>query len=170
LKKSKFLPDYMFSRVWDITPEFLREHKIVSLIMDLDNTLARAHSPEAWPGVHEWLMLMESSGIRIIILSNNTEKRILSFLQNKYNYDYISMSGKPLRINFSKAVKLLRTPKKNVAMVGDQIFTDILGGNMSGIMTILVEPFEIKGEGGFFFDLKRKAESRYINKYKEGLK
>lgn len=168
MKRSKLLPDFAFKRVWEITPEFLQKQNISSLIVDLDNTLARADHPDPWPGVHEWLELMDANGIKIIILSNNTKKRILSFL-HRYDYDYISMASKPIGFNFYRAIKKVKTPKNKVAMVGDQIFTDVLGANIYGIKSILVEPFEVKGEGGFLFQMKRKIEIKYLEKYKEGL-
>lgn len=167
MKKSKFLPDFMFDGVWNITPDFLKQQDIKGLIVDLDNTLAKADYPDPWPGVHEWLQLMDEIGIKIMILSNNTKKRILTF-STKYNYDFISFAAKPLTINFYKAVKGLGLPKAQIAMVGDQIFTDVLGGNRANLKTILVKPFEPKSEGGFFFRVKRKKEQKYINLFKEG--
>lgn len=169
LSRSKLLPDFMFSKVWEITPDFLKKHSINALIVDLDNTLAKSDFPDPWPGVDEWLELMQRHNIKIIILSNNSRKRIAPFA-NRYKYDFISMAAKPLSINFHRAILRLHENKRNVAMVGDQIFTDVWGANKAGLKTILVEPFEVQNEGGYFFRLKRKAETKYITKFKEGRK
>ena len=75
------------------------------------------------------------------------------------------MGLKPLPFNFNKARRLYNAKKEQTAIIGDQIFTDIVGGNIANIKTILVEPFEPKTEGGFFFRLKRRLERRYIKKY-----
>lgn len=164
MKKSLFVPDVIFDKVWDITPEFLKKNNISGLIVDIDNTLALAEAPVPYAGVTEWLNTIKKSCIDIIFMSNNMSKRVEPFAK-KMGYEYIHMALKPFPINFSRAKKMLGKDKSQIAMVGDQIFTDIAGGNLNGIMTILVKPFEPKTEGGFFFRIKRKMEKKYIDQY-----
>ncbi|MCL2077424.1 MAG: YqeG family HAD IIIA-type phosphatase [Oscillospiraceae bacterium] len=134
----------------------MKKRGLRGLILDLDNTLSMHGSPAAEEGVAEWLSDMRRLGISMIVVSNNTEKRVAP-LAKELGLKFIPFGCKPLTFGIKKAIKSLRLPKKNIAVVGDQIFTDIIGGNLSGVTTILVEPFYM--ESGKLFRFKRKIES-----------
>ena len=104
----------------------------------------------------EWLEEMRRLGIKMTVLSNNTKKRVEP-LAKELGLDYISFACKPLTVGISRALKKMRLPKNSVALVGDQIFTDIIGGNLKRMPTILVEPFHMEDKPSF--KLKRKLES-----------
>jgi len=63
------------------------------------------------------------------------------------------------------ALNLLDLKKDEVVMVGDQIFTDVLGANKFGIKSILVNP--ISKKEGIFTLVKRPFEKIVLNKLKE---
>lgn len=157
-----FVPDVMLTSVTDITPEFLKKHGIKGLVLDVDNTLTTHGNPVPAPGVLEWIADMKRSGIQLMIVSNNTNKRVKPFA-DMLGLPFVSMGCKPLTFGFSRARKRFDFTAKEIAVVGDQIFTDILGGNVKGMMTIMVTPL-LTEEGGFF-RLKRKMENRFIQKY-----
>lgn len=151
-----FKPKWWLKSVLDIDEKFIRENHLRGLILDLDNTLSMHGSPAAEQGVTEWLAQMRGMGMKMMVLSNNTKKRVAP-LAKELGLDYISFGCKPLTVGVSRALRKMRLPRKSVALVGDQIFTDIIGGNLRGVNTVLVEPFHLEDKKSF--KLKRKLES-----------
>lgn len=151
-----FKPTWWIKNVLEIDENFIKSNHLRGFILDLDNTLSMHGSPAAEQGVTEWLEKMKSSGMKMIVLSNNTKKRVEP-LAKELGLDFISFGCKPLTMGISRALKRLGLHKRSVALVGDQIFTDILGGNLRGVPTILVEPFHL--EDKITFKLKRKLEN-----------
>lgn len=157
-----FIPDYIFNKTTNITPEFLRQLGIKSLLLDVDNTLATHGNPAPAKGIEDWILLLRENGIKLIIVSNNIKKRVEPFAK-ELGLDFASFSCKPSPFGIRKALKKLGASKKTTAMVGDQIFTDILGAHIFGIKAIMV--LAILEEDGAFFKLKRNFEKKYIDKY-----
>lgn len=139
-----------------INEDFLNRHGLKGLILDLDNTLSMHGSPAAEAGVEQWLADMRRLEIKMTVVSNNTRKRVTP-LARELGLEFIAFGCKPLPFGIGKAARTLGLPKKNIAVVGDQIFTDVIGGNISGIKTILVEPFHLEDKWSFKF--KRKIEN-----------
>ena len=150
-----FKPYIWVKNVLSIDKDFLLEHNIKALILDLDNTLSMHGNPAAEAGIPDWLDKMRELDIKMMVVSNNTNKRVAP-LAAKLGLDYIHSGAKPLTFGINKAAKKLGVPKENIAVVGDQIFTDVMGGNFAKMKTILVEPFHL--EKGILFKLKRAAE------------
>lgn len=150
-----FKPNFNFHRITDITPDFLNNKGIKALILDVDNTLSTHHGMSLVEGLEDWLSLMKKEGIKLIILSNSKEKRVKPFAE-KIGLDYISLGLKPLPFGYIKARKILSMKRKEVATVGDQIFTDVLGGNLYGIKTVMTD--FILAETGPSFKFKRRIE------------
>ena len=148
-------PDIKLERITDITPEILNKYGINSLILDVDNTLSTHHGHILTDGLPEWLELMKINGIKLMILSNSKEQRVKPFAE-KIGLPYISLGLKPLPFGYFRALKALNSKRKVSAIVGDQIFTDIIGGNTVGVKTVLLTP--IKLEDGWSFKLRRCLE------------
>ena len=157
-----FKPNYKFRRVTDISAAFLKDAGIGSLILDVDNTLSTHHGNVLVDGLQEWLDTMKASGINLIILSNSKKRRVEPFAQ-RIGLPFISLGLKPLPFGYLRAIKQLKFSRKNTAIVGDQIFTDIIGGNFLGIKTILLTP--IKPEPMLSFRIRRNLEKKIIKKY-----
>ena len=153
-------PDIKLNRVTDITCELLNKYGITALILDVDNTLSTHHGQVLTDGLPEWLMYMKDNGIKLTVLSNSKRKRVEPFA-SKIDLDFISLGLKPLPFGYLRAVKALGVKRKSAAIVGDQIFTDILGGNAVGLNTILLTP--IKEESGWSFKLRRKIEKKLFS-------
>ncbi|MCL2637078.1 MAG: YqeG family HAD IIIA-type phosphatase [Oscillospiraceae bacterium] len=151
-----FKPTIWLKNVLSINADFLEKHGLKGLILDLDNTLSMHGSPAAEAGIEQWLSDMRKLDVKMSIVSNNTKKRVTP-LAKELGLDFIAFGCKPLPFGIKKAAKNLGLPKNQLAVVGDQIFTDVMGGNISGITTILVEPFHMEDKLGFRF--KRKIES-----------
>ena len=158
-----FKPTFYLPNIFSITPGFLKKQGIKALLLDADNTLCIFHTDYPVDGVKEWIELMRKNNVDLHILSNAKPGRLTRFAEN-VNLPYFYMSLKPLPFKITKAVKKLGFKKEEVALVGDQLFTDILGGNLAGIKTIWLDYIEI--EQGLSFRLKRKIENKFKKKWK----
>ena len=150
-----FKPTYWLKNVMEIDGAFLKKEGIRGLILDMDNTLSMHDSVSEESGVADWVARMRELGVRMVVVSNNNARRVAP-LADKLGLPYFSFGGKPLPVGVRRGRRFLRLPRCRVALVGDQIFTDILGGNLYGIRTVLVEPFHM--ENKLTFKLKRRVE------------
>ncbi len=161
------IPDYLFHRITEIEPEFLRQRGVSALILDIDNTLAYDNHPDVPPEVDAWLRKMERAGIRLAIVSNNKEPRVKAFAAACGNLAYVADALKPSREGFVRSAETLGATAKEIAVVGDQLFTDIAFGNRFGCTTILVE--RMGPDVALFVKAKRVLETPlmpYIRKRK----
>ncbi|MBQ8869357.1 MAG: YqeG family HAD IIIA-type phosphatase [Oscillospiraceae bacterium] len=149
------MPDYFFDKIWDIPLSFLEENNIKCLLLDVDNTLTTHDNPEPHQNAVKWLDLVSKAGIKSVIISNNTEPRVAPFA-NDLGVQFVSHAKKPLSKGAKQAVKLTETPKENMLVIGDQIFTDVLFGKFSKVRTVLATPMEL--ETTKFFKFKRWLE------------
>ena len=147
-------------KISDITPDFCRQHSIYTLLLDVDNTLALHGNATPYPGVPEWTEEMRKNGIVCIIISNNSDQRVSPFAA-KLGLPFISNAAKPLPFGIKRALAMAGAPCKKTALIGDQIFTDLLGAKLAGIKMILLEPIEDEKSG--FLHVKRKID-RFFRK------
>lgn len=147
--------------VLEITTEMLKNNNLKGLILDLDNTLTTHDNPKPADGVLDWLDEMKKSGIKIMIVSNNHGYRVKPFAE-MLGLEFVSDGLKPLSRGINEAQKRMEIPFSQLAVVGDQIFTDILGANLKRIKSIYVKPIEY--EKTTFFKIKRKAEKLFLPK------
>ncbi len=110
-----------------------------AFILDLDNTVTEWNSNEITAEVAEWFAKIKAEGFKACIISNNGEKRVEK-VAAVLDIPFISRAVKPRRSAFRRAVSLLEVKPHEAVVIGDQIFTDIMGGNRAGLFTILVEP------------------------------
>lgn len=162
-----FKPTYVFDKVGEITPEFLHKKQIKGLLLDLDNTLTTHNNPVPPQSSLDWLDKMRAAGIKLMIVSNNHAPRVTPFAE-QLGLDFVSEGKKPLTFGYTRAIKRLGLEKRNVAAVGDQIFTDVLGSNLKGIRSIFV--FPIEPETSLPFRFKRAIEKAFLPKMPEGVK
>ena len=160
-------PKAYFTSVKDITIEFLKENNIKALILDVDNTILD-FDRNILKGADKWCEDLKKQGIKFCILSNSNKYDKVKKAADILNLPYFCLATKPLKRGFKKALKELQVKKENVAAVGDQIFTDVLGANRFKIYSILVKPI---GEKDILTTrLKRPLEKFIIEKYKKNLK
>lgn len=155
-------PDIKLYGITDITAQILKSNGIKALLLDVDNTMSTHHGTVLTDGLLEWIADMQQNGIKLIVLSNSKKFRIEPFAK-RIGLPFISLACKPLPTGYLRGIKALGEKRKSVAIVGDQIFTDVLGGNMLGIKTILLTP--IKLEDGWSFKVRRKLEKKLYKKY-----
>ncbi len=159
---SVFTPNLILKDVTCIDIELLKKYNIKALILDVDNTLTTHGSQNIEKKISDWLSFIKSQEIKLMIVSNNTHDRIKPFA-DRLRLDFVAMGCKPLTYGFTRAQKLFNLKSKEIAVVGDQIYTDIIGGNLKGFFTILVTPFKL--EDTTLFKVKRKLEKTHINRY-----
>jgi len=134
-------PDLYVESVLALNLEKLKERNIKGLIIDIDNTLVSWEIKYASEKTKEWLLNLEKEGFKVCLVSNNTEDRVVTF-NEKLKLPAIHRASKPRTGAFRKAMKTLGTNVENTAVIGDQIFTDVLGGNRMKLFTVLVVPLE----------------------------
>jgi len=132
-------PDCTLESFLDITPNFLLERHLRGLLLDLDNTLIPYASTEDAPEVIAWVSGLLEHGIQLYLLSNATHGRV-AFWMDKLKFAGVGLASKPFPRAFRKAIRAMQLEPRQVAMVGDQLFTDVLGGNLAGAYTIWVRP------------------------------
>lgn len=150
-----------FRRVTEITPDILKKLGIRGLILDLDNTLTTHDNPVPGEGVLDWLDVMKKNNISLMIVSNNHPPRVKPFA-DMLGLEFVSEGKKPLTKGFREATDKMGLPKKCIAAVGDQIFTDVLGAGLFGVKMLYVDPIE--HEKTTFFKVKRKCEKPFLPK------
>lgn len=157
------VPDYMFSGISEITPEFLKSIGVKALLCDIDNTLVTYDDPTPTKEALAFINEMTEAGIKIAFVSNNDENRVSTFNKD-LGFDAFPNAKKPIPSNAKKAMEALGVKKNETAMLGDQIFTDVWTGRACGITTLLVPP--IKDKTSLFFRSKRVLEKPFIALYK----
>lgn len=155
-----FLPNEHVQRVLDITPAKLREMGIKGVITDLDNTLVAWNVKDATPEVVEWFKEMKANDIKVTIISNNDEERV-SVFSEPLEAPFVYSARKPLIRAFKRTAKQMGLNKEEIVVIGDQLLTDVLGGNFAGFHTILVVP--IVETDGKITRLNRMIERRILN-------
>ena len=159
---SRTLPDYVFERFSDITPEFLQDLGICALLCDIDNTLAPYEEDAPSDRVVEWIESLKRCGISVALVSNNNAERVEVFNRD-LGLVALSKSGKPFPKKLRAAMKKIGGDKSNTAMIGDQLLTDAVAGKNLGLTTIIVPP--INDRKSAFFRFKRALEVPSIKSY-----
>lgn len=157
-----FYPKAYYNNVKEITIDFLRENNINALILDVDNTILDFDRiiPD---GVIEWCEDLKKQNIKFCIVSNTNKAKKVRYVAEKLNLPYFYFAKKPLKFGFKKAKRILEEEPENIAAVGDQIFTDVVGANRCKMFSILVDP--IKKKDIFITKLKRPIEKYILKKY-----
>lgn len=159
-------PNYYCENVTKISIEFLRKNNIKGLILDVDNTLIDIDR-NMLEGAVEWHNELVKSGIRTIILSNTNKISKVESVAKKLGIEYISFAKKPFKSGFKKAKSKLNLQAENIAVVGDQIFTDIIGANRSNMFAILVKP--VAESDLWITKWKRPIENFIVKQYLKNL-
>jgi len=159
-------PNYYCKNVTEIKSDFLKEHNIKGLILDVDNTLIDIDR-KLLDGAKEWHDNLIKEGFKTIILSNTNKIDKVESVANILQIEYINFAKKPFKSGFLKAKQKLDLPAQNIAVVGDQIFTDIIGANRSDMFSILVEPVDERDL--FYTKWKRPIEKMIVENYLKSL-
>lgn len=155
-----FYPKGYFNKVSEISLEYLKENNIKGLILDVDNTLIDYYKNISEKTIN-WANNLKQNGIKMCILSNSNKKEKVKEVASRLGLEYSYFGMKPLKRGFKKAKKMLGLENNEIAAIGDQIFTDVIGSNRMKMFSILVEPIE---EKDIFVTLIKRPIENYIKK------
>ena len=155
-------PKIYLKNVKEINYELIAKNNIKAIILDVDNTLIDYYK-KMLDGVENWCKDLKKKGIKFCILSNSNKKEKVENVAEILDIPYIYLAKKPFKFGFKKAKEILQEENKNIAVVGDQIFTDILGANRCKMFSILVEP--IKEKDLWITVVKRPIEKAILKRY-----
>lgn len=155
-------PKFYCDKVTDVGLDLLKKNEIKGIILDVDNTLIDIDR-NLVEGVTEWTEKLKENGIKLIIASNSNKVEKVEAVANILGISYIYFSTKPLKRGLRKAQKQLELDSQNIAVIGDQIFTDVLGANRCKMFSILVNPISKKDL--FLTKIKRPLEEIVVKNY-----
>ncbi|MDZ4064537.1 MAG: YqeG family HAD IIIA-type phosphatase [Coriobacteriia bacterium] len=132
-------PDLYYSSVFSIDLDDLRRRHVDTLLVDLDNTLLPRDTNLVTAEHHEWARRLSDAGFSVCLVSNNWHERVHA-VASEMGFELVSKAVKPLPFAFLRALRLVGARRSGAAVIGDQLFTDVLGGKLLGMTTVLVQP------------------------------
>ena len=159
--REDLLPRRIFSAVTDLTPEALAAEGAKALALDIDNTIAYDSTFTLFPGVREWVRGMQAAGVPVMILTNTYELRAKSFAK-RLGLPWFAAAEKPAPEGFRRCAAALGVEVSELAMAGDQLFTDIRGANAAGSIPLLIRPRHPEIFMFFYYRRVRKKERGYL--------
>jgi HAD superfamily phosphatase (TIGR01668 family) len=154
-------PDLYLNHVLELEPRHLRSIGVEGLLLDLDGTLKDYRAKTISTAILEWAADLKRDGFRLCLLSNGKTRRIERFAQD-LGVPFVAKAFKPFPWGCWKALKVLGLDRSRVAIVGDQVFADILAGHLAGLVTVLVRPSH--SEEPWFTRLKRPFERTVLRR------
>ena len=136
------LPQMIVDHLTDVTPELLHQRGISALLMDFDNTIVPYITDEPTEEMSSWLRRMQASDIFLCVVSNSKRPRVVRFCET-YDLNCVTHSRKPFQKGIREALKRYGLERRTTALVGDQIYTDVLGANCGGLTSILITPIAL---------------------------
>lgn len=160
------LPRYVFNSIYDITPKLLKADGVRGVLIDLDGTMASRHAPKPAPEVRPFLQTFLDAGMKVLVLSNNSEERVRIFCAD-LGVPFLHRAGKPFRHGFERGAAALGMPISACAVIGDQVYTDTFGGNRAGAAaTCYVYSRDAKD---FWIHVRYQFEKAFIAKGKKNM-
>jgi len=156
-------PSLYLDSVKNINATLLKKNNLSGLILDVDNTLIDINR-KILEGADTWCDNLKKQGIKMCILSNTNHEEKAKDVAKELEIPYIHFARKPFKKGFYRAQNLLEIKNsKEIAVVGDQLFTDIIGANRVKMIPILVQPVNKKDL--WYTRIKRPIENIFIRKY-----
>ena len=152
------LPKLVAKELPDLTPELFICRKISLVMLDFDNTIVPYTTDIPEERMLAWLENMKQSGLQLCVVSNSKRPRVKRFCE-KYGLDCITHSKKPFPKGIRQCLNRYQLDAGSAALVGDQIFTDVLGANSAGVLSVLVKAID---NHNFWLKLRHVAELPFI--------
>ena len=135
------LPKIIANRLTDITPELLHTRDIRLLMLDFDNTIVPYTTDVPTEKMRAWIEAMKASGIGLCVVSNSKKPRVVTFCKT-YGLDCVTHAKKPFQKGISECLARFHLRPETAALVGDQIYTDVLGANCAQLTSILISAID----------------------------
>lgn len=132
-------PTLYYHSVHSIDLEELKRQGVDTLLVDLDNTLLPRDTNVVPTELHTWAQSLKEQGFTVCLVSNNWHERVFG-VATELGFELVAKAIKPLPFAFLIALRKVGSIRKRSAVIGDQLFTDVLGGNLLGMRTVLVTP------------------------------
>lgn len=158
-----FYPDLYVENISCITASMLTQMGMEAVVLDVDNTLVPHNDPNPTREVEEFLKDMRANNVKICIVSNNNFERVSSFAKRIGIEYFVHSALKPRAYGYLKAAEIMGIDASKTAAIGDQIFTDVWGGNRADCYTVLVKPIDAQSEP-FYIKIKRLLEMPFTKK------
>lgn len=139
------MKSYHLSSVYRLTPQILDNIGVTCLLLDVDNTIRKYSEIEPSEKTKRFISQMHSAGIKIILCSNNFKDKIKPYAES-LECDFVSFSLKPSPFGMVRAWVKSKAKHKDIMVIGDQVFNDILAGKLMGFKTLLVSPIDSENE------------------------
>jgi HAD superfamily phosphatase (TIGR01668 family) len=159
-------PHLRVASVLELTPARLRALGVEAVLLDVDCTLKRYRSAQVDAPILAWLAELRAAGILACLVSNGRPRRI-GQLAHALGLPFVAKACKPLPFRCKAALARLGLAGRPAAMVGDQVFADVMAGRLAGLFTVLVEPIHPEDEP-WWTRLKRPAERWVLNRQHRG--
>ncbi|MBE6835765.1 MAG: YqeG family HAD IIIA-type phosphatase [Ruminococcaceae bacterium] len=156
--KKKYIPDYIFHSVLDISPEGLLSRGITLVAVDADNTLVYDNTIDFIDGAKDWVNKIRQGGLEIAVISNASLGRAEK-ISNHLGIKTYGLSFKPSPKGILKAAEDFNIPPEKIAMIGDQITTDVVAANKAGAVSIKTDKIENEIRFYYYYALRRKREA-----------
>jgi HAD superfamily phosphatase (TIGR01668 family) len=158
------LADAVFGSVDDIDPDVLARRGIKLVLADLDNTLAPYNESMPPKRARIWKERLRKRGVELFILSNSRKPNRAKVFSAALGVPFLNRAGKPRRAGFYEAMNRMGRSAAQTAMVGDQIFTDIMGAKRAGVTALLVRPIRLAGNPGRYLRYAAELPFRLLAK------
>lgn len=133
------MPDVVVSAAHDVTPELLSDRGVKAVMVDLDDTILASNETQPGENIRSWLNSLRDAGLPVALVSNGARERVERCCQ-ELEIEGFHLAGKPFWWAFQRGLKRLGYSASETAMIGDQLFTDVLGANLAGMVSVLVRP------------------------------
>lgn len=160
----RFFPSAFYNSIFDVEYDKLLEEGYKGLMYDIDNTLVPFDVEHPTEEIIKLFERLQKKGFKLCLVSNNSKARVTRF-NEKLKVFAVPKALKPFRRSLLKAMKLMGTTTHNSVFIGDQMFTDVWGGNRVGVKTILVKPIAVKEQ--FITKIKRNTEKKIFDLYQK---
>lgn len=158
-----FYPKSYFNSILEIDSKFFLKNNIKAILLDIDNTILDTEDNMV-EGLEDWVKNIQNQGINFCIVSNTNKKKKAERMSKILDIPYVYFAKKPLKFGFKKAKKILQEENnQNIAVIGDQVLTDVLGANRCKMYSILVAP--LKSSDIWVTKFNRLLEKQILKKY-----
>lgn len=163
----QLIPRYRFKCILDVTPDDLKKMGAKGVGLDIDNTIAPDGTFNFIDGIKDWVKAITEAGYPVTIISNGTLFRVIPISKYLGGIPFIHLSKKPFPHSLKKAAKRMNIDISELAMLGDQLFSDILAANRCGAIPVRIDPLPAKSLYPHYYEWKARREKPIIEEFEK---